>query len=114
VNIKFFGSTFRRAVEMVGLAPDDCFPLATYKIFGALQKQEKDHLPYIFAIVGVPNLTAASIQDQLPADEIQIVALFSRSDRVAGNMHFCGNVFSMETKREYHHVMPIWHHVNRT
>jgi len=84
VNIKFFGSTFRRAVEMVGLAPDDCFPLATYKIFGALQKQEKEHLPYIFAIVGVPNLTAASIQDQLPADEIQIVALFSRSDRVAG------------------------------
>jgi len=69
---------------MVGLAPDDCFPLATYKIFGALQKQEKEHLPYIFSIVGVPNLTASSIQDQLPADEIEIVALFSRSDRVAG------------------------------
>jgi hypothetical protein len=84
VNIKFVGSTFRRAAELVGLAPDDCFPLATYKIFGALQKQEKEHLPYIFAIVGVPNLTAASIQDQLPAEEVQIVALFSRSDRVAG------------------------------
>jgi hypothetical protein len=75
VNIKFVGSTFRRAVEMVGLEPDDCFPLATYKIFGALQKQEKEHLPYIFAIVGVPNLTAASIQDQLPTADLQIVAL---------------------------------------
>jgi hypothetical protein len=44
---------------MVSLEPDDWFPLATYKIFGALQKQQKEHLPYIFAIVGVPNLTAA-------------------------------------------------------
>jgi hypothetical protein len=84
VNIKFFGSTFRRAVEMVNLEPDDCFPLATYKIFGALQKQQKEHLPYIFAIVGVPNLTAASIQDQLPTDDLQIVALFSKSERVSG------------------------------
>lgn len=84
VNIKFVGSTFRRAVELVGLEPDDCFPLATYKIFGALQKQEKEHLPYIFAIVGVPNLTAASIQDQLPTDDLQIVALFSKSERVSG------------------------------
>jgi hypothetical protein len=63
---------------------DDCFPLATYKIFGALQKQEREHLPYIFAIVGVPNLTAASIQDQLPPDDLVIVALFSKSERVSG------------------------------
>jgi len=84
VNIKFFGSVFRRGVEMVGLEPDDCFPLATYKIYGALQKQEKEHLPYIFTIVSVPNLTAVSIQDQLPADDIQIVALFSKSERVSG------------------------------
>jgi hypothetical protein len=84
VNIKFFGSIFRRGVEMVGLEPDDCFPLATYKIYGALQKQEKEHLPYIFAVVGVPNLTAVSIQDQLPPDDIQIVALVSKSERVTG------------------------------
>jgi hypothetical protein len=69
---------------MVGLEPSDCFPLATYKIYGALQKQEKEHLPYVFAIVGVPNLTAASIQDQLSADDIKIVALFSKSERVTG------------------------------
>jgi hypothetical protein len=88
VNIKFFGSTFRRGVEMVGLEPDDCFPLATYKIYGALQKQEKEHLPYIFAIVGVPNLTAVSIQEQLPGDFIQIVALVSKSTRVSGKRNF--------------------------
>ncbi|HEY7296819.1 MAG TPA: hypothetical protein VH684_02685 [Xanthobacteraceae bacterium] len=63
LNIKFFGSTFRRAREMVGLDSDDCFPLATYKILGALEKQNQEHLPYVFAIVGVPNLTAISIRD---------------------------------------------------
>src|SRR5262252_6090135 len=88
VNIKFFGSTFRRAVEMVGLGPDDCFPLATYKIFGALQKQDEEHLPYVFAIVGVPNLTAISIRDHFADDDIQIVALISKSERVSGKRNF--------------------------
>ncbi|MFI5011955.1 MAG: hypothetical protein ACHQAY_06380 [Hyphomicrobiales bacterium] len=84
INIKFIGSMFRRAEELVGLDPEDCFPLATYKIFGALQKQEEEHLPYIFAIVEVPNLTAVSIQNQLASADIQIVALFSKSQRVPG------------------------------
>ncbi|MGH2396419.1 MAG: hypothetical protein ACRDFW_05410 [bacterium] len=68
VNIKFHGSVFRRAKEMVNLDPEDCFALATYKIDGALQKQRKDELPYIFVIVSVPNLTAESIGSGVPAD----------------------------------------------
>jgi hypothetical protein len=84
LNIKFFGSTFRRGPELVGLESDDCFPLATYKIFGALQKQDEEHLPYIFAIVGVPNLTAVTIQTELAQDDTRIIALFSKSDRVSG------------------------------
>lgn len=60
VNIKFHGSLFRRSREMVGLDPEDCFALATYKIDGALQKQKKDELPYIFVIVSVPNLTGVN------------------------------------------------------
>jgi hypothetical protein len=82
VNIKFIGSVFRRSVELVGLEPHDCFPLATYKIAGALQKQQQEHLPYIFAIVGVPNLTAASIEGLLLQRDVQIVALVSKSPRV--------------------------------
>lgn len=70
INIKFHGSLFRRAKEMVGLEPDDCFALATYKIHGALQKQQKDELPYIFVVVSVPNLTAESIGAGVP-DELQ-------------------------------------------
>lgn len=69
INIKFFGSNFRRGPELVGLSPEDCFPLATYKIHGALQKQEAEHLPYVFVIVGVPGLTgetiAPIIEDQM-------------------------------------------------
>jgi hypothetical protein len=83
INIKFTGSLFRRAAEMVDLAPEDCFPLATYKIYGALQKQEAEHLPYIFVIVGVPDLTAASIEDWLPEGNVEMVALISKSKRLS-------------------------------
>jgi hypothetical protein len=84
MNIKFIGSTFRRGPELVGLSPQDCFPLATYKIFGALQKQEEEHLPYIFVVVGVPNLTAVSVQSELAPQDTEIIALMSKSTRVSG------------------------------
>jgi hypothetical protein len=61
INIKFFGSNFRRGPELVGLEPEDCFPLATYKIHSALLKQDAEHLPYMFVIVGVPGLTGEAI-----------------------------------------------------
>lgn len=74
VNIKYHGSLFRRAREMVGLEPNDCFALATYKIHGALQKQTDDQLPYIFVVVSVPGLTAESIGEQVPTDFREFVA----------------------------------------
>jgi hypothetical protein len=70
INIKFSGSLFRKAAAYVGLEPDDCFPLATYKIHAALQKQNTEHLAYIFLVVNVPDLTAKSIGDQFPKKEI--------------------------------------------
>jgi hypothetical protein len=81
LNIKFHGSQFRRAQELVGLSPDDCFALATYKIYSALQKQEKEHLPYIFVIVGVPNLTGAVVGEALPADVIEFATRARTSPR---------------------------------
>jgi hypothetical protein len=38
LDIKFHGSQFRNAQSVVGLPPEDCFALATYKIYSALQK----------------------------------------------------------------------------
>ena len=81
INIKFHGSQFRRALELVGLASEDCFPLATYKINSALQKQSEEGLPYFFAIVGVPHLTGAIVGEGIPESMIELVALVQRSKR---------------------------------
>ncbi len=81
INIKFFGSTFRRAPELVGLVPDDCFPLATYKIFNALKKQEQEHLRYIFLVVFVRALNVDAIGAYIPAFYIDFMALLRRSPR---------------------------------
>ncbi len=81
LNIKFYGSPFRRAMDLVGLTPDDCFALATYKIFSALQKQQAEGLPYIFAIVGVPNLTGESVGREIPAPLVELVALIDQAPR---------------------------------
>jgi len=83
VNIKFHGSLFRRASEMVGLEPEDCFALATYKIHGALQKQQADALPYIFVIVSVPNLKAESVGAEVPDGLQDFVARVTASKEIA-------------------------------
>jgi hypothetical protein len=70
INIKFHGSPFRKSAEYVGLETDDCFPLATYKIHQALQKQDAEHLAYVFLVVSVPALTAKSVGDQFSQKEI--------------------------------------------
>ena len=84
LNIKFHGSQFRKARELVGLPPEDCFALATYKIYSALQKQEREHLPYIFVIVGVPNLTGATVGSVLPPLVAEFATLARHSSRLVG------------------------------
>jgi hypothetical protein len=81
VNIKFHGSPFRRAVEMVGLDSADCFALATYKIYSAIEKQKQEGLPYFFAIVGVPNLTGASVGSDIPPFLVETVALIDQAPK---------------------------------
>ena len=82
VNIKFHGTLFRRAKEMVALEPEDCFALATYKIDGALQKQKRDELPYLFIIVSVPNFGAESIGAAVPGELQDFVARVTASKRI--------------------------------
>lgn len=84
LNIKFHGSRFRRAAELVTLSPDDCFALATYKIYGALQKEAKEQLPYIFAIVGDPELGGEVVGDQLDDHVVTAAALVVRSPKASG------------------------------
>lgn len=79
INIKFHGSRFRRAAEMVNLAAEDCFALATYKISSALQKHNEDKLPYFFAIVGVSNLSGETVGAKLSAEHLELVAMLHGS-----------------------------------
>ena len=81
VNIKFHGSQFRRAPEMVGLDSSDCFALATYKIHSAIEKQKQEGLPYFFAIVGVPNLTGESAGRDIPPLLVETVALIDQAPK---------------------------------
>lgn len=81
-NVKFIGSVFRRGAEMVKIEPTDGFPLATYKIFAALQEQENEHLPYVFAIVGVRGLVAATVAEIIPEADVRPITLLSQSEVV--------------------------------
>jgi hypothetical protein len=84
INIKFFGTLFRNARDLVGLESEDCFALATYKIYQGLQKQENERLPYIFAIVGVPGLTGGNVGAAIPEDLAHLVSLVHSSKKVPG------------------------------
>lgn len=88
INIKFHGSRFRRAPEMVGLDPEDCFALATYKIHSALQKQQEESLPYFFAIVGVSNLTGEVVGRDIPSHLVETVALIDQAPKGTSKRDF--------------------------
>ncbi|MDE0028575.1 MAG: hypothetical protein OXU42_04115 [Deltaproteobacteria bacterium] len=81
INIKFHGSAFRKAVELVGLESADCFPLATYKIYSARKKQEQEYLPYLFVIVSIPGLTGDSAGAAVPEDVTHLTALYMKSSQ---------------------------------
>lgn len=74
-NIKFHGTLFRNARDLVGLDPEDCFALATYKIHAAIRKQEEEHLPFLFMIISVPGVTREYAGDIVPEDIVHLMAL---------------------------------------
>lgn len=84
LNIKFHGALFANARQVVGLDPEDCFALATYKIRGALKKQEDEHLPYIFVVVGERSLTGEKVGKQIPGHYIDTAALYYQSPKAKG------------------------------
>jgi hypothetical protein len=77
LNIKFHGSLFRDAPRYVGLQPEDCFALATYKIQNALRRQEQENLPYVFVVLSVPELSAAEVARFIPDDYVWTVAVLA-------------------------------------
>ena len=75
MNIKFHGTLFRQARELVGLDPEDCFALATYKISNALRKQQDKALPYVFLVLSIRDLSAASVAAYVPDDFVWLICV---------------------------------------
>jgi hypothetical protein len=100
LNIKFHGSQFRRAPELVGLAPEDCFALATYKIKSALEKQDSEHLPYIFAVVGLRHLSAEAVGGQIPDRLVEAVAVATAAPHFQGKRQFEDAVIEQVVRSE--------------
>jgi hypothetical protein len=83
MNIKFHGTLFRQARELVGLAPEDCFALATYKIKQGLDKQDSEILPYVFVVVSSP-VSALHVGAVIPRDFVDLACLIHASKKVKG------------------------------
>lgn len=75
LNIKFHGTLFREARRFVGLEPEDCFALATYKINAALRRQQEERLPYVFLVLSIPDLNAADVGQLVPDDYVWALAV---------------------------------------
>ncbi len=68
LNIKWHGTFFRDAKRYVGLEPNDCFALATYKIRNALRREDQEDLPYVFVVFSVPNLIIGDVEQLVPQE----------------------------------------------
>ncbi|MDE3153981.1 MAG: hypothetical protein KGN76_02715 [Acidobacteriota bacterium] len=79
LNIKFHGTLFRESAQYVGLEPEDCFALATYKIHGALRRQDEERVPYVFLIISVPDIRRAEIEPLVSNDFAWLAAISSRA-----------------------------------
>jgi hypothetical protein len=88
LNIKFHGTLFRQAAEYVSLPPEDCFALATYKIHGALQRQQQERLPFVFLIISVPDSPRELIERNVSNDWAWLAAMSGRleEERIAARL----------------------------
>ncbi len=99
-NIKFHGTLFREAHEYVGLDPDDCFALATYKIHAALRRQEEERLPYVFLIVSVPAVPRAALEEVIPDQLVWLSAVTNRAIEEGIVTHLLGQPSSEDVRRK--------------
>jgi len=75
LNIKFHGTAFRESRRYVGLEPEDCFPLATYKINNADKRQHAENLPYVFIVLTALDLSAAEVARIVPDDYVEALVV---------------------------------------
>ncbi len=62
VNVKNAGTRFERAENLVGLDPDDCLPIPTYKAYGAIEGN-----PNLLYVIAVDFDLVQQLNELLPA-----------------------------------------------
>ena len=98
INIKFHGTLFRQAEEYVRLAPGDCFALATYKIHGALLRQDQERLPYVFLIISVPTFPRQTLEGQISTDLAWLASVSNRATEEAIVSRLLGEPWANEVR----------------
>jgi hypothetical protein len=78
LNVKCHGTLFRESRQYVGLEPEDCFALATYKINAALRRQEEERVPYVFVVISVPGAPRVLVEEFVSEDLAWVAAIGGR------------------------------------
>lgn len=92
--------TLNEAVEYVGLEPGDCFALATYKIHGALQRQQEEGVPFIFLIISVPDFPRDLIEQSISDDWAWLASLSGRAVEEAVAMRLTREPWATNIRRK--------------
>jgi hypothetical protein len=69
------------------------------KSIAPFKKQDREHLPYIFVVVGVPNLTGAVVGAAIPDDVIEFATLVRHAVRVKGKRRVEDRIVQAITSR---------------
>ncbi len=78
VNVKVHSSQFRNAPQVVGLAADDCFALALYKILSAFKQSRETGVPFLF-LVSIRWGIVEEVMRRVPEEVGELVELVFRA-----------------------------------
>lgn len=98
INVKNAGTRFESALQLVGIAPDNCLPIPAYKAFDAVEKE-----PNLLYAVAVDYTLLATIRDKL-------LPLFSNEEEIVWrllNIH--GGALVRDAEDRFVYGMTIRH-----
>jgi len=84
VNIKVHATQFREARRMVGLDPENCFPLAVYKILSGLGEQRRTGILFVFLVFirwDMRETVSRHVEGLERSLQERIAGVFRRRDR---------------------------------
>jgi hypothetical protein len=102
INIKNAGTRFERAMQLVGLAPDDCIPIPAYKAHAAVEAR-----PSLIYVVSADYDLVGKLKDLLPnlltGDEALVWAILNKCG--GSRLRHAEDAFIFATVRKYWDTM---------